>query len=76
MKYQRGSVYISINQIDGFGKNPGLYIGTEDPNQAVKVASFGSHDKAQQFCKWLDYLLAIDNDREKVTWGGDERTDR
>jgi len=68
MTYKRGGVSISVHQLDGFGKNPGLWIGTDDPNQMVKVASFGSDDKASQFCKWLEYLLGISNDVQTVRW--------
>ncbi len=57
MTYSRGDVKISIEKIDGFGKNPGLWIGSG--NQLVKVASFGSEDKAQTFCKWLEYLFGL-----------------
>ena len=66
--YKRNGVIISVEQIDGFGKNPGLWIGTEDPNQLVKVASFGSEDKAKLFCKWFEYLTGIINTREDVKW--------
>lgn len=67
MKYSKGDVYISVQTVDRFGKNPGLYIGTSDPNQAVKVASFGSIDKAMMFCKWLDYLFDL-AERKTVKW--------
>ncbi len=62
MRYKRGNVIISIYQLNGFGKNPSLWIGTEKPNQMLKVASFGNADKAEQFCKWLDYLLGEKDD--------------
>lgn len=65
-RYERENVIISVETIDGFGKNPGLWIGTKDPNQMVKVASFGSEDKAKQFCKWLDYMLGTDDDERAV----------
>lgn len=60
-KYKRGRASIVV---DGFGKNPGLWIGTE--NQAIKVASFGSQDKADLFCKWLEYILGLNNDAPEV----------
>ena len=66
MTYKRGQVYISVHQLDGFGKNPSLWIGTENQNQMVKVASFGSEDKANMFCKWLEYLLGFNNDEGSV----------
>lgn len=53
--------------MEGFGKNPGLWIGTEDPNRMVKMASFGSEDKAALFCKWLEYFLGLE-DREMLTY--------
>ena len=62
MTYKRGQVSISVHQLDGFGKNPALWIGTENPNQMVKVASFGSEDKANLFCKWIEYMLGFNND--------------
>ena len=68
MTYKRGQVSISVQQLDGFGKNPSLWIGTENPNQLVKVASFGSEDKANQFCKWLEYMLGFTNDETAVKW--------
>ena len=68
MTYKRGQVSISIHQLDGFGKNPALWIGTESPNQMVKVASFASEDKARLFCKWLDYLFGLNNDEQAVKW--------
>ena len=68
MTYKRGQVTISVYQFDGFGKNPSLWIGTEDPNQAVKVASFGNEHKAQLFCKWLEFLLGFSNDEQAVKW--------
>ena len=66
MTYRRGQVSISVYQLDGFGKNPSLWIGTDNPNQMVKVASFGSQDKADTFCKWLEYLLGFSNDEQAV----------
>ena len=64
MTYKRGNVSISVEQVDGFGKKPGLWIGAD--NQMVKVASFGSIDKAFTFCKWLEYLLGFSNDEQEV----------
>ena len=68
MTYKRGQVSISVHQLDGFGKRPALWIGTEEPNQMVKVASFGSEDKANLFCKWLEYLLGFNRDEGTVKW--------
>ncbi len=66
MDYQRGNVHISVERIDGFGKNLGLWIGTDNPNQRVKVASFGSDEKAWLFCKWLDYMIGVTDDEKSV----------
>lgn len=66
MTYKRGGVSISVYQLDGFGKNPALWVGTDEPNQRVKVASFGSMDKAFAFCKWFEYLLGLSNDEQAV----------
>lgn len=56
MTIERGEKSISIEQIDGFGKNPGLWIG--NGNGLVKVASFGSAEKAEMFCKQLREILS------------------
>lgn len=66
MTLDRGNVIISVEKVDGFGKNPGLWIGTKDPNQLVKVASFGSEYKAKQFEKWLRYIIGFSS--EEVKW--------
>lgn len=68
MTYKRGDVSISVYQLDGFGKKPSLWIGTDEPNQMVKVASFGSKDKADTFCKWLEYMLGLNDDESAVQW--------
>jgi len=71
MRYERGNVVVAIETIDGFGKNPGLYIGTNVPNTVWKVASFRSADKAQTFCKWLEYIMGMmEEEPEEVS--GDE----
>lgn len=66
--YKRNDVSISVEQINGFGKNPGLWIGTDNPNQMVKVASFGNEDKAKLFCKWFEYITGINTNRAEVEW--------
>lgn len=66
MILDRNNAIISVEKEDGFGKNPGLWIGTKDPNQCVKVASFGSDDKAKQFEKWLKYIIGFSS--EEVKW--------
>jgi len=67
MTYKKNDVLISIEKVEGFVKNPGLWVGTEDPNKMVKMASFGSEDKASMFCKWLEYFLGLE-DREMLTY--------
>ena len=69
MTYKRGHISISVYQLDGFGKKPALWIGTEEPNQIYKVASFGREDKAKLFCKWLEYLLGFNNNEQEVKRG-------
>ena len=59
--YKRGNILISVEQVDGFGKNPSLWVGTKNPNELLKVASFGSSDKAAVFCKWLEHLLRLNS---------------
>lgn len=68
VRYKRNGVSVSVEQIDGFGKNPGLWIGTDSPNMRVKVASFGSEDKARLFIKWLDYIIGTTDDEGSAKW--------
>lgn len=65
VRYKRNNVVIVIDKIGEFGKNYGLWIGTENPNTLTKVASFGNDDKAMNFCKWLDYMLGSTNESPK-----------
>lgn len=65
MRYTFGNVVIAVHTIDGFGKNPGLYVGTKNPNMVWKVASFGSEDKAQTFMKWFEYMVGLRKDEPK-----------
>lgn len=58
MVYKRGDYGISVEKVDGFGKNPGLWI--HKGNEAVKVASFGNSKKAEIFIRYLDYMFLID----------------
>lgn len=71
MVYKRGDVSIGVYKLDGFGKNPSLWIGTDNPNQELKVASFGSEDKARLFCKWFEYIAGFNNGREVVKYDAD-----
>lgn len=49
MKYVCGELGFSVEQIDGFGKNPGLWVKSQTDNALIKVASFGSQEKADMF---------------------------
>ena len=60
MRYERGNIVIAVEQIDGLGKNPGPWIGTNNPNEVWKVASFGNADKAKTFCKWFEYMIGLE----------------
>lgn len=66
MRYERGNVVVSVNTIDGLGKKPGLYIGTNKPNAVFKVASFGSDEKAYLFRKWFEYMVGLTEVEPKV----------
>ena len=75
MRVVKGKVHIAVEQIDGFGKNPGLWIGRN--NITVKVASFGNERKAEAFWKWLVYMVGNDNDdSELVKWFLTETEDK
>jgi len=65
VKYKRDIVFISVEQIDCMGKNPGLYIGTDYPNQMTKVASFANKEKADLFIQYLDYILGYKDSIEE-----------
>ena len=49
--FKLGTKCIFIEQVDGFGKRPGLWIG--NVGQMTKVASFNSFEHAYQFEEWL-----------------------
>lgn len=67
MTYSKGHKMISIEMRPLFGKTrPELYIG--EGNQLLKVASFGSVEKAEKFEEWLEYFfedMLEKNDRRK-----------
>lgn len=73
MTFSKGSVVISVKQIDGFGKKPGLWIGkhSETKNWQGKVASFGSEERAQDFCDWLQYMFGL-TDKEPMKGEADQ----
>lgn len=66
MRYEHGNTVIAVETIDGFGKHPGLWVGTNNPNTLCKVASFGNHDKAMLFCKWIEYMFAISDEEPSL----------
>ena len=53
--FKKGSKIISVEQVDGFGKRPGLWIG--NVGKLVKVASFNNFEHATQFEEWLTSFL-------------------
>lgn len=55
MIYKRGDFGVSVSQVDGFGKNPSLWV--HDKNSMIKVASFGSEEKAKMFMSYLEWML-------------------
>lgn len=56
MTYSKGHKMISIEMTPLLGKSkPELYIG--EGNEALKVACFGSIEKAEKFEKWLRYFF-------------------
>lgn len=63
MTFNRAGIVISVDKIDGFGKNPGLYVGTK--NRVCKVASFGNDKKAELFCKYLEFVSGITDEPPK-----------
>lgn len=64
MLYRRGEYGITVEQIDGFGKRPGLWI--RRGNTMRKMASFGSEEKAKIFEQYLDYLLTNEKEPEDI----------
>lgn len=60
---RRGDFGISIEQVDGFGKNPSLFI--HNKNTAVKVASFGNKEKADAFKKYLEWIVFPNAEKPK-----------
>ena len=55
MTFEKGGLTIRVEQIDGFGKNPSLWVGDEEG--IVKVANFGSEEKAVMFCKQMAIIF-------------------
>lgn len=63
MTLNRAGIIISVEKIDGFGKNPGLYVGNK--SYLYKVASFGNDKKAEAFCSYLEYIACVTNEPPK-----------
>ena len=56
MTYSKGNKMISIEMKPLLGKSkPELFIG--EGNEILKVACFGSVEKAEKFEKWLRYFF-------------------
>lgn len=51
MCFSKGRKMIAVEQFPEFEKRPGLYIG--EGTQLLKVASFGSEEKARLFIEML-----------------------
>ena len=63
MIYKRGDFGICVSQVDGFGKRPSLWVNNK--NSMMKVASFGSDEKAKLFMKYLDWLVLANAEQPK-----------
>ena len=63
MIYKRGDFGISVSQVDGFGKNPSLWV--HNKNTLIKVASFGSEEKSKMFMEYLDWLVLLNAEPPK-----------
>lgn len=56
MTYSKNGKMISVERNDFLGgKRPGLYIGTA--HELLKVATFGSVEKADKFEEWLEFFF-------------------
>lgn len=55
MVYSKAEYMICVENKPIFGKRPELYIGTG--NSMLKVASFGSFEKAKMFEEFLEYFF-------------------
>ena len=63
MTFNKSGLVISVDKIDGFGKNYGLYVGNK--RELVKVATFGNDKKAEMFCRYLEYIAGITFEKPK-----------
>ena len=65
MTFEKGNKLIRVEQVDGFGKNPSLWIG--EYNELIKVASFGNVEKSELFCRWMaEIFFNVDEEKLKI----------
>lgn len=67
MLYKCGDIEFSVEQIDGLGKNPGLWVKSQVDGSFIKVASFGSKEKADLFELNLQTFFAMAKHFEPVS---------
>lgn len=66
MKFDNGNgCEIIIEQIYGFGKKPGLWIKVKD-NARIKLASFGSEEKAEMFVEYMIKFLELESKTHEI----------
>ena len=55
MTIEKGKCVIAVEHVEGFGKHPGLWVGS--PGRTHKVANFKSEGDAAEFCTYLKFFL-------------------
>ena len=55
--YKRGDFGISVSQFDRPGTSLSLWVLCKD--KMIKVASFGSEEKAKMFLQYFDWLVMV-----------------
>ena len=73
MIYRRGNYGISVEKVQGFGKNAALWV--HHNNVAIKVASFSNDKKAEMFLKYLDWLTLINRKEPEPKEENDDRNE-
>ena len=66
MMFGHGDMEISIEQVEGFGKNPGLWITEKNENGVSvmkKVASFSNERAAELFSEYFKAFLTLDTSK-------------